>query len=51
MYYKNYRLKYDDGVVGGKWEIEVRQEFGDLTMDHGTFIMTVCDVTIDIPTV
>lgn len=50
-YYKNYRLKYDDGVVGGKWEIEVRQEFGDLTMDYGTFIMTVCDVTIDIPTV
>lgn len=51
LYYKNYRLKYDDGVVGGKWEIEVRQELGDLTMDYGTFVMTVCDVTIDIPTV
>ena len=50
-YYKNYSLKYDDGIVGGKWEIEIRQDLGDLSASAGTFTMTVCDVTIDIPTV
>ena len=50
-YYKNYSLKYEDGIVGGKWEIEIRQDLGDLSASAGTFTMTVCDVTIDIPTV
>lgn len=50
-YYKDYSLKYDDGIVGGKWEIEIRQDLGDLSASAGTFIMTVCDVVIDIPTV
>ncbi|MBR6737522.1 MAG: hypothetical protein IKL82_04070 [Clostridia bacterium] len=50
-YYNNYSLKYDDGIIGGKWNVEIRQDFGDLSVDTGTYIMTVCDVEIDIPTV
>ncbi len=49
--YTDFTFDFDDGITGGSWKLKLHQDFGDITTDYGTFTMTVCDVTIDIPTV
>ncbi len=51
IYYYDYSIKFEDGITSGTWKQKYYQAFGDITTDGGAFTMTVCDVTIDIPTV
>ena len=51
IYYYDYSIKFEDGIMSGSWKQKYYQAFGDITTDGGSFTMTVCDVMIDIPTI